>query len=210
VSRLAVLPPDATLDTPFRCDHFACTLAVKHCLRRQTDRRRGNAGVRDGVRLKWSKPLHEFCASGACEQGAEIRARFPDARPEQARDPRCAPRMDIVRAVEEANMPKGIRTEPCPKCGSKSTRCPDTCPTRARGGKGAKPPASPRGRRGRGAGAGRELDTDALLVRREELLLELADVDQRLRDRLATEEAKLERMRQAIAATASAAREAAA
>lgn len=117
------------LESTFRCTHFACTLAVRHCLRRQTEQRasatRVAKGDAAGRRVETSKPVHAYCAGGTCPQGQEIASLFPAALPARP-DPRTAPRMDIVRAVEEKLMPKPDTTSkpgqgaPCRECGSTS------------------------------------------------------------------------------------------
>lgn len=169
----------------FTCEHFRCSLTKKACLRRQGARRR----LRNG-KTETDKAVYELCASGTCAQGNEIRAELGEAPIELVNRP------TPPAPVEEDVMPRGVRTEPCPKCGSRSTLCPTTCPTRARAGKAARPA---RGRRGdRVAVVERELEADELLARREALLVELSDVERLLALRLEAEEAKVRRMREAI------------
>lgn len=109
----------SALDAPFRCEKFACTMAQRVCLARQveswTKATRIYRGDRAGVRVEVVKPKHPHCASGTCEQGNAIRAQFPDATHQQ-HDPRTAPRLDIIRAVEERTMAKTV----CPECKSPS------------------------------------------------------------------------------------------
>lgn len=102
------LPPDATLDSTFRCAKWACTLALKHCLRRQTEVTRSSG--KDG--WKNARPMHAFCASGECEQGNEIRQRFPPATPTTQVNRSKPPRLDIVAAVEERTMPEVAEPSP--------------------------------------------------------------------------------------------------
>jgi hypothetical protein len=110
----------ADLDALFRCEKWACTLAEKHCLRRQVE-------VKWIPRANEDRPVYEHCASGECAQGVAIAEKHPGvafARLETKR----APRLDIVRAVEERlaqgeTMPKGYaRGAACNTCGSTGTK----------------------------------------------------------------------------------------
>ena len=115
------MTPD--LDTLFRCEKWACTLAEKACLRRQQETREGGRNAK----VKTVQPAHPHCASGECEQGRGIAAKHLGvafARPDMKR----APRLDIIRAVEERTtqgetMPKGYaRGAACNTCGSTGTK----------------------------------------------------------------------------------------
>jgi len=59
-----------------RCDHFACTLAARECAMRQAARWPGGNRCKDGSVVAKRAGVHEYCASGTCEQGAEYRARL--------------------------------------------------------------------------------------------------------------------------------------
>lgn len=117
------------LDTTFRCVHWACTLAHKHCLRRQAELYRKPGKTSSGKHFVKERAAHPYCASGECEQGAAIRAQFPDVQHQQ-HDPRTAPRLDIIRAVEEqAAMPKGQLNQKRTCCDTLGGRHKATCST---------------------------------------------------------------------------------
>lgn len=99
-------------DATFRCEHWRCVLAMRHCLRRQKEMKRV-------PNKKTPNPVHPYCAGGTCDQGNEIARRLADVKVKTRKlDNRVAPRLDIVRAVEE-RMDKGaeMKTRAC--CGSK-------------------------------------------------------------------------------------------
>ena len=107
--------PDDPLQELFRCEHWACTLSHRACLRRQTE-------------TKWiaskreARPIYERCSSGECAQGNAVLAKHPEFESVK-RHTKTAPRMDIVRAAEGGEMPKGYpRGEACKTCKSTGTR----------------------------------------------------------------------------------------
>lgn len=61
------------LDELFRCEHFEKTLAYKHCLRRQLERRQVKHPRT--MKLQAGEPMNGYCTT-ACAQGREIRSRF--------------------------------------------------------------------------------------------------------------------------------------
>jgi hypothetical protein len=65
------IPPDATVDTTFECVHWRCTLAFRHCLRRQVEARRKGPRAKNRTLV----PLHPFCAR-ECDDGRIVAARF--------------------------------------------------------------------------------------------------------------------------------------
>lgn len=108
-----------------RCEKFSCSLSHRACLRRQTE-------MKHIPRAKEDRPVHEYCVSGTCPQGAAIAAKHPGvafARPAT----KAAPRLDIIRAVEERaqqgdKMPKGYRRgAACKTCGSTGTKHKADC-----------------------------------------------------------------------------------
>ena len=66
------MPEPTSPDDTFRCAKWSCTLAVKHCLRRQTETR--EAG-RNAVHKPEPVPVHPYCAN-ECETGRGFAARF--------------------------------------------------------------------------------------------------------------------------------------
>ncbi len=66
---------DDRLDTLFRCEHFGKQLAVRHCLRRQNERKQTKHPKT--MKLVAGEPEHGFCAT-ACAQGRAIRAELAD------------------------------------------------------------------------------------------------------------------------------------
>jgi hypothetical protein len=70
---------------PFLCAHFHGTLMGRDCLRRQMARRKPNPIAKD--QSDRVPPHLEYCASGACQQGAEVKAKFPDWKPEERTGP---------------------------------------------------------------------------------------------------------------------------
>jgi hypothetical protein len=198
------LPPDASLDTPFRCSHFACLLTVKACIRRQTEQREGRSRSKGKKTVEWSKPLHPHCAEGTCEQGNAIRALFPNHVPEQPADPRAAPRLDLVN--QETTMPKTLTSKPgqgapCRECGSTSRHkkgCskPPRATTRSTG---PRPTSAPRPPAKRLAAT----DPDGVIqCTTAELLTLRSTIDAELRARLANVEQELLAMRQAVGSSA--------
>lgn len=126
--------------------------------------------------------------------------------------PAAPPRIKtFTRAVpaepaKEETMPKGYaRGAACRSCKATGPRHKKDCPE---DGSVAAPevPAGGGGRRK----AARELDTEGLLARRDALLAEVADIEQQIRARIADEEARLDRMRAAVAGLAREAKDAAA
>lgn len=188
------------LDATFRCTHFACTLAFKHCLRRQSETRRKPGRTSAGKHFVRELSVHPHCAGGTCDQGNAIAAAHPQFTHQQ-HDPRKAPRLDIVRAVEESTMPRGRRAKPCPECGTTSTRCGSDCPTK--GGKPARPAATttpapssrpdPKARRHHPGGGPEDMTVQELLELR-------ARLDQELTRRRAEAEAELRALDAALAA----------
>lgn len=61
----------------FRCAHYACTLAVSCCLKRQAAQRQTATRSRKSGRMVTVIPVHKFCASGECEQGNAHAATSP-------------------------------------------------------------------------------------------------------------------------------------
>jgi hypothetical protein len=70
---------------PFLCAHFHGTLMGRDCLRRQMARTKPNPIAKD--QSDRVPPHLEYCASGACQQGAEVKAKFPDWKPEERTGP---------------------------------------------------------------------------------------------------------------------------
>jgi hypothetical protein len=70
---------------PFLCAHFHGTLMGRDCLSRQMARRKPNPIEKD--QSDRVPPHLEYCASGACQQGAEVKAKFPDWKPEERTSP---------------------------------------------------------------------------------------------------------------------------
>jgi hypothetical protein len=114
VTPFVILPSDTT-DSTFRCEHFRCTLAYRHCLRRQTEIRRAGRMAKD----KTPRPVHPFCAE-ECAVGREVAAHFGKPEPvllslsgvgqlkRHAPAPPTQPKEDV--------MPTGKRREPCKSC----------------------------------------------------------------------------------------------
>lgn len=65
------IPPEATLETTFRCEHWRCTLAFRHCLRRQAESKHRGPGAKDRTPI----PLHPYCAT-ECDDGRIVAVRF--------------------------------------------------------------------------------------------------------------------------------------
>lgn len=130
------------LDELFRCEKWACTLAVKHCLRRQRETREGGRNQK----IKTVHPVHPHCASGECDQGRAIALRLTGHEIAPKPPTRSAPRLDIIQAVEARQakgdtMPKGYaRGAACKTCGSTGTKHKMGC---AEDGVDA-PPAAPK------------------------------------------------------------------
>lgn len=120
---ITILPSD-TPDSTFRCEHFSCTLAFKHCLRRQTEQLRASRSVVAMV----SRPLHPFCAD-ECPVGRQVAAQFGKPEPVllalsgTGQLHRYAP----VPPAKEDEMPRGKRAEACSECGSEGTRHKASC-----------------------------------------------------------------------------------
>lgn len=98
---------------PFLCEHFRGTLTGSECLRRQTTRVKAPAQAADrSARV----PQHlEYCASGKCEQGAEIAKKFPGWKPEDRPKPDWAVQMEAKRQAEAAAPPmRGLAVRPAP------------------------------------------------------------------------------------------------
>lgn len=70
-----------TTGHPFLCEHFRGTLTGSECLRRQTLRTKAGAMAKD--QSPRVPPHLEYCASGKCDQGAEIAKKFPGWKPEE-------------------------------------------------------------------------------------------------------------------------------
>jgi hypothetical protein len=104
--------PETTGD-PFLCAHFRGTLTGSECLRRQTSRVKAGAMARDQTPRV---PQHlQFCASGACEQGTEIAAKFPDWKPEDRPLPSWTTQMAAKRKATAALPPmRGLAVWPAP------------------------------------------------------------------------------------------------
>lgn len=127
-----------TADEVFSCSHFCCLLTKRACLRRQTEQRTGAARAHGKKRNTWSKPMHPYCASGTCTTGREVAAELAGIPLEPARDPRTAPRLDIVAAVEarttehpptteDTDMPKGQLNQKRTCCDTMGGRHKATC-----------------------------------------------------------------------------------
>ena len=84
MTSLAIVAPPrvpGSPDDPFRCEHFRCTMDGRVCLERQgaTFLVRNDKSRRPDVRFG-------HCVSGKCDQGAELRAAFPDYQVGQSSD----------------------------------------------------------------------------------------------------------------------------
>jgi hypothetical protein len=68
-------PADDRLDALFRCEHIGKSLAVRHCLRRQNERKQTKHPKT--MKLFAGEPEHGYCAT-ACAQGRAVRAEHAD------------------------------------------------------------------------------------------------------------------------------------
>lgn len=86
-------------DAQFRCEHFRCTLLGRICLERQAAVRMVNG---EGQR-RVARPATQFgmCTSGACAQGAEVRAVLPGYVPGANKDSSFRRQQRVIAARKE-------------------------------------------------------------------------------------------------------------
>lgn len=78
------MDPSATM----RCEHYRCTMAARVCVQRQMERRKPSPMAKDQT----PKPAlgREYCGSGTCEQGAQVRQALAGWIPPAPTDTRAA------------------------------------------------------------------------------------------------------------------------
>lgn len=90
------ITPEATVDTPFLCAHWRCTLAFRHCLRRRAESRHRGPRAKDRTPV----PLHPYCAN-ECDDGRIVAARF-----------------GVITIAPLSRSPLGALQRPAPKIGA--------------------------------------------------------------------------------------------